>query len=75
MLTHIIPCFPCKLPGYMNRTLTLDVTYNLRDRIFRRYRDHHMHVIRHYMAFFYQAFLLPGQPVKNLSKFPPNLAE
>jgi len=34
-----------------------------------------MHVIRHYMAFFYQAFLLPGQPVKNLSKFPPNLAE
>src|SRR6476620_2840037 len=37
--------------GQMDGALAFDIADHLRDRIFRRDRDHHVNVIRHQMAF------------------------
>src|ERR1700682_2130038 len=70
-------CWPTKLrffspvhPGQMDRAFTLDVPDHLRDRIFRRNRDHHVNVIRHEMAFFDSAFLLQRQLTEHLAEMP-----
>ena len=52
----------------MCRTLSLQITDHLRDRIFRRNRDHHMHVIGHQMPFLDLTFLLSRQPPEHLDK-------
>jgi hypothetical protein len=45
----------------MDRTLALDKSDHLRDRVFWWNRDHHVNVIQHEMAFFDSAFLLQGE--------------
>ncbi len=53
---------------HMNRTLALDVSHDLRHRIFRWNGDHHMDVVRHQMPFFDPAFLLARKPLEHFSK-------
>ena len=67
MLTYIVPFPACVHPRYMDRTFPLDESNHLRYCIFRRYRYHHMHMIRHQVAFLDQALLLPRQTMKDLS--------
>ena len=57
----------------MYRTLALDITNHLRYRVFRRYRNHHMYVIRHQMPFLNPALLLQRQLAKNFSKVLPQM--
>ena len=52
---------------------TLDIPNYLRHRVFRGYRNHHVHVIRHQVPFLYPAFLLLRQLAKHLSKVLPQL--
>src|SRR5262245_29249599 len=52
----------------MNGALSFDKTDHLRDRMFRRNRDHHMHVICQQTPLLDPAFLLCGQLPEYLSK-------
>ena len=61
-------------PGHMDRALALDVPHYLRHRVFRRYRDHHVHMIRHQMPFLDPAFLLLRQLLEHLPEVSPQLA-
>ena len=47
--------------GQVDRTLALDKSDRLRNRVFCWNRDHHVNLIRHEMAFFDRAFLLQRQ--------------
>lgn len=60
-------------PGQMDRALALDIPNHLRHRVLRRYRYHHVHVIRHQVPFLNPAFLLQRQLAKYLSKVLPQL--
>jgi hypothetical protein len=48
-------------PRQVNRTLSLDIPNQLRHRILRRDRDHHVHVIGHQMPFLDPTLLLRSQ--------------
>ena len=50
------------------RTFSFHVTYHLRDRVFGRYRQKHMYVIRTQMPLLHQTFLLSRKFFKNFSK-------
>jgi hypothetical protein len=65
-------CCPTKLRFFsqMDRTLALDKPDHLRDRVFRRNRDHHVNVIRHEMAFLDLALLLQRQLTEDLAEMP-----
>src|SRR5258705_7433611 len=52
----------------MDRTLALDKSDHLRDRIFWWNRNHHVNVIQHKMAFFDSAFLLQRQLAEDIAK-------
>src|SRR4029077_2100095 len=69
-------CWPVKLrainTGQMDSALAFNIADHLRDRIFRRDRDHHVNVIRHQMAFLDSAFLLHRQLAK---RFPEMLSQ
>src|SRR5664279_2670603 len=52
----------------MNRALALDEANHLRHRVLRRYRYHHVHMVRHQMPFHYQALLLGGELAKHFSE-------
>jgi len=53
MLTYIVP-FPSSIhPGYMDRTLAFDKSYDLRYRIFWWNRYHYVDVVGHQMTFLY----------------------
>src|SRR5665213_1575177 len=60
---------------YPYRTLPLHVSDDLRHRIFGRYRDQHMNVIRHQMSLLDPALLPSCQIVKHLTQMPFYLAE
>src|SRR6478672_472866 len=60
-------------PCQMNRTLAFDVSDHLRDRILRRDRNHHVHVIRHQVPFFDSTLLLFSELSKHLTKMFPQL--
>src|SRR5690349_17342955 len=62
-------------PRHADGALALDVADHLRHRIFRRYRDHHMHVVRHQMAFLDPALLLRRQTAQDLAEIRSKLAE
>src|SRR5260370_7958413 len=51
----------------MNRTLALDKSDHLRDRVFWWNRNHHVNVIQHEMAFFDSAFLLQRQLAEDIA--------
>src|SRR3954453_8003804 len=55
-------------PRQVDGALAFDKTHHLRHRIFGWDRDHHMHMIRHQMAFLDLAFLLPCQSPQDLPK-------
>ena len=55
-------------PRQMNGALALDVPHHLRYRVLRRYRNHHMNVVRHQVPFFYSTFFLFRQLSENLAK-------
>src|SRR5580698_1809969 len=50
----------------VDRALTLDISDHLRHRVFWRYRDPHVHMVAHQMAFFNPALLLHSQSPKYL---------
>ena len=75
MLAHVIPLTALINPGNVDRTLALDEADHLRHRIFWRYRNHHVHMIRHQVPFLDHTFLLPRQPAKNIAQFLPDLPE
>lgn len=75
MLPHVVPLPAGELPRDMNRALPLDLSDHLRDRVLRRNRDHHVHVVSHQVAFFDLAFLLSRQPVKYLAQVLLDLTE
>ena len=52
----------------MDRTLALDETNHLRNRVLRGYRDHHMHVIDHQMPFLDPTLFLLCQLFEHLTK-------
>lgn len=52
----------------MDRTLTFDVSNHLRNSVFRRNCDHHMHVIGQQMPLFDPAFLLNRQLSEHFAK-------
>lgn len=54
----------------MNRELPFDGAHHLRHCMFRRNRDHHMHVLTQQMPFFHAAFILHRQLVEDLSESP-----
>src|SRR6476660_8207222 len=58
--------------GQMDGALAFDIADHLRDRVFRRDRDHHVNVIRDQMAFLDSAFLLHRQLAKH---FPEMLSQ
>ena len=53
--------------GQMDRTLALDKSDHLRDRVFWWNRNHHVNVIQHEMAFFDSAFLLQRQLAEDIA--------
>jgi hypothetical protein len=55
-------------PGQVDRTLSLDEPHDLRHRVLRWDRYHHVHVIRHEMSLFDPAVLLCCQTPEYLSK-------
>src|SRR3989338_1790270 len=75
MLAHEVSLSPAVLAGNMNRALTLDVTHDLRHRVFRRNREHHMDVIRHHMPLLDLAFFLPRKFAKHRPDLPPQRLE
>ena len=52
----------------MDRTLALDKSDHLRDRIFWWNRNHHVNVIQHEMAFLDSAFLLQRQLAEDIAE-------
>src|SRR5690606_11356833 len=54
-------------------TLAFDVAHDLRHRVLRRYRDHHVHMVAHQMPFLDPALLLLGQPPQDLPHVLPQL--
>jgi hypothetical protein len=62
-------------PSHVDGALAFDVADNLRHRIFWRYRDHHVHVVRHQVAFLDPAFLLRRQTAQDLAEIRSHLAE
>ncbi len=61
-----VPTFALAIDSrQMDRALSLDVPDNLAHRIFRRYRQQHVYVVRHQMAFLNTAFALFGQLSKH----------
>ena len=72
-LPHKIPLSFRVHPGQVNRTFPLDVPHHVRNRMFRRYRNHHVHVVGHQMALFNPALLVLHQPSKHLAQVPPQL--
>ena len=62
-------------PRQMNGALPLDVPDDLRHRVFRWYRNQHVHMIEHHMAVLYPAFLLLGKPAQHLAEVSPNVPE
>src|SRR5262249_29650456 len=58
----------------VNGTLFLDEADHLRNRIFRRNRDHHVHVIRQQMPLLDPAFLLRSQLAEHFPKMPSQLS-
>src|SRR5690242_16173038 len=75
MLTGEIPLPLPVDPGHVDGALALDVADHLRHRIFRRYRDHHVHVVRHQVAFLDPALLLRRQTAQDLAEMRSKLAE
>jgi len=75
MLAYIVPPSIRIYPGNMDRTLFFDKSDGLSYRVLRRYRNHHVHVIRHQVSFFNHAFLLHRQSTKHFAQFLPNLPE
>ena len=68
MLSHEILAPPPIQSRQMNRALALDVPHHLRHRVLRRYRDHHVHMIRHQVPFLNLAFPLICQFAKHLMR-------
>lgn len=54
-------------PGECRSCLCFDVPHNVRHRIFRRYRNHHMHMVGHQMPFFYPTLFVLRQSPRNTS--------
>jgi hypothetical protein len=71
VLSYEVPLTLSVDPRQVNRTFSFDITDHLRHRVFRRYRYHHVNVVRHQMAFFYPALLPSGQVPEDFSKMPP----
>jgi hypothetical protein len=61
MLTRKILLSPHIGSGYMNGTFAFQITYNLRNRIFRRYRHEHVNMIGQKMPFDNLTLLLYGK--------------
>ena len=57
--------------GEMDSALAIGEAHDLRNCIFRRNREQHVHVVRHQMPFFDPAVLVPGQVVKHLAEVLP----
>jgi hypothetical protein len=55
-------------PRQVNRALAFDETNHLRHRVFRRYRDHHVDVVRTKMSFLDPALLFARPASENLAK-------
>ena len=70
-LPHKVSAPLAKMPGNVDRTLPLDIPDHLRNRILRRNRDHHVHVIPHQMALLDLALFLPSQTTENFPKVLP----
>ena len=58
-----------------NGTLSLQEPNHRSDRVFRRDRDAHVHMIHHQMAFHDLAFFLLRQSMENPSQLPPYVPE
>jgi hypothetical protein len=71
VLTYEIPLPLSVHPRQMDRALALDKSNHLRDRVLGRYRNHHMHMIRPQMSFFYLTLLLLCQPSEYFPQMPP----
>jgi hypothetical protein len=71
MLTHEIASTFSINPRHMDRTLALDVSHDLRNCIFRRDRDHHVHVVGRQMPLLDPALLLRGQFFEHFAKMTP----
>ena len=54
-------------PSQMDCAFALNVPYDLRHRIFRRYRQQHVHMIGHQMPFLNLRFPLERKPAENLA--------
>ena len=55
-------------PRQMKRALAIDEPDHLRDRVLRRDRDHHVHMIGHQMSFLDSALFLRGPLLEHLSE-------
>ncbi|SBT04507.1 hypothetical protein PROAA_130025 [Candidatus Propionivibrio aalborgensis] len=55
-------------PRQMNCALALDEANHLRHRVLRRYRNHHVHVVRHQMPFHYLALFLSSKLAEYFSE-------
>ena len=55
-------------PRQMNGALSLHEPHHLRYRVLRRYRQQHVYVIDHQVAFFNSAFLLTGQLTEHFAQ-------
>jgi hypothetical protein len=71
MLSHEVALPLSIRPGQVDRTLALDKTDHLRNRVLRWDRDHHVNMIRHEVTFFDPALLLQGQLAEHLSEMLP----
>jgi len=65
-----IPLLPHVLPRNMNGTLSFDKSHHLPYRIFRRYQDHHVYMIRHQVTLLNYTLPLFSQMVKYFTQFP-----
>jgi hypothetical protein len=75
VLPHVVPLLFRIHPGDVDRTLPLDVSDDLRHRMLRGDRNHHVHVIRQQMTFLDPALFLLRQTTKYISQLTPNLTE
>ena len=73
MLTPEVTSAACERPGDVNGALALQEPDHLRYRVFRRYRDQHVHVVGEQVAFLDAALLLLGELSEHRPKVAPQL--
>jgi hypothetical protein len=73
MLAHEVALPFTVDPRQMDRAFPVDEPDHLRDRILRRNRNQHVHVIRQQVSFFDPSLLLRGQFLEHIPEIPSQL--